>query len=106
MPSLLEQIQALVAAGMVAPSGHGGVRMQERALPERDLAYGIDDAIVVEEYPVGNIGPSVLLLQYDTSDQPLHVVWGIKRGEADVAWVITAYRPDDRWESDLMTRRR
>ena len=105
MPSLLEQVQALVAAGMLAPTGHGGLRMQERTLPETILTHGIADATVVEEYPEGNIGPSVLLLQYDAFGQPLHVVWGIKRGQTDLAWVITAYRPDDRWESDLMTRR-
>ena len=80
--------------------------MVSRTLPETDLTYGIADAIVVEEYPEGNIGPSILLLQFDSAGQPLHVVWGIKRDRTDVAWVVTAYRPDDRWESDLMTRRR
>lgn len=106
MPSLLEQVQALVAAGMVAPTGHGGLRMRQRTLPETDLAYGIADVIVVEEYPPDDIGPSLLLLQYDEEGLALHVVWGIRSDGADAAWVITAYRPDDRWEPDLMTRRR
>ena len=106
MPSLMEQVQALVAAGRVEPTGHGNIRMRQRTLPEADLTYGIADAIVVEEYPPDDIGPSVLLLQYDEAGQPLHVVWGIKRDRTDMAWVVTAYRPDDRWESDLMTRRR
>ena len=106
MPTLLERVQAMVAAGNFRPSGHGGARMTSRELPEADLIYGITDAVVVEEYPEGDIGPSILLLQYDEEGFPLHVVWGIKRDDTEMAWVVTAYRPDDRWESDLMTRRR
>ena len=106
MPSLMEQVQALVAAGRWDASEHGKFRRATRRFSDADLVGGITDAVVVEEYPTGEIGPSLLSLQYDAAGQPLHVVWGIKQDRADVAWVITAYRPDDRWESDLMTRRR
>ena len=99
-------MQALAAAVRIEPTGHGDLRIRQRALAEADLTYGIADALVVEEYPPDDIGPSILLLQYDEEGQPLHVVWSIKRDRVDIAWVITAYRPDDRWESDLMPRRR
>ena len=106
MSALLERIQALVAAGWWEASDHGDLRMRERTLPGSVLTYGVADAIVIEEYPPDDIGPSILLLQFDESGEPLHVVWGIRWDRSDVAWVITAYRPDNRWETDLTTRRR
>ena len=110
MPSLLEQIQALVASGRFRPSDHGAARMSLRGISEADLAHGIADAILVEEYPANNdddIGPATLLLQHDAAGRPLHVVWGIKSAETDLAWVVTTYRPDidARWEADFVTRR-
>ena len=106
MPSLLEQVQALVAAGRWIPSGHGGLRRDQRGMDNADLVHGLANAVVVEEYPPDDIGPSLLLLQYDREGTPLHVVWGIRTDRDDLAWVITAYRPDDRWDTDLTTRRR
>ena len=110
MTSLLEQVQALVADGRFRPSDHGAARMSLRGISQADLAYGIADAILVEEYPANNaddIGPATLLLQYDAASRPLHVVWGIKSAETDMAWVVTTYRPDTdaRWEADFVTRR-
>lgn len=105
MPRLLEQVQALVAAGRWDASGHGKFRRSTRGFSDADLIGGIMDAVVVEEYPTGEVGPSLLSLQCDAAGQPLHVVWGIKESDPDLAWVITAYRPDERWEPDLMTRR-
>ena len=110
MPSPLERVQALVAAGRFRPSDHGAARMTLRGISQADLAYGIADAILVEEYPANNdddIGPAILLLQYDATSRPLHVVWGIKSAETDMAWVVTTYRPDmdARWEANFVTRR-
>ena len=105
MPTLLEQIQALVAAGHWDASEHGKFRRATRGFSEDDLIGGIMDAVAVEEYPADEIGPSLLSLQHDAAGQPLHLVWGIKESDADMAWVVTAYYPEDRWESDLMTRR-
>ena len=110
MLSLLEQIQALVAAGRFRPSDHGAARMSSRSISPADLAYGIADAILVEQYPANSdddIGPSILLLQYDAASRPLHVVWGIRSGGTGLAWVVTTYSPDadDRWEADFVTRR-
>lgn len=110
MPTLMERIRELVAAGRFRPSDHGAARMLLRGISQADLAYGIADAILVEEYPVNDdddIGPATLLLQYDAASRPLHVVWGIKSADTDMAWVVTTYRPDTdaRWEADFVTRR-
>ena len=40
------------------------------------------------------------------NDNPIHAVWGIPKGHATPAVLVTAYRPDpSRWE-DGFTRRR
>ena len=105
MPTLLEQIQALVAAGRWDPSEHGGIRRDERGFQNSDLIHDIAEATTVELYNDPGERPAVLLLQHDRSGTPLHVVWGIHPDTGD-ALVITAYYPGlDRWEPDLMTRR-
>lgn len=105
MPTLLEQIQALVAAGQWTPSGHGGFRWDQRGLDDADLIHDIAEAITVELYDEHGQRPAVLLLQRDRSGTQIHVLWGFHSGTGD-ALVITAYYPGlDRWEPDLMTRR-
>ena len=103
--TLLEQIQALVAAGRWRPSDHGSVRMSTRAIPDADLLHALPDALTVESYPDDKRGPSVLALQYDRSGNAFHAVWGFAPDNGD-ALVITAYYPGlERWEPDLVTRR-
>lgn len=105
MPSLMEQVQALVAAGRWDASGHGGLRRDQRGLDDADLIHDIVEATTVELYDESGERPAVLLLQHDRSGASLHVVWGIHPDTGD-ALVITAYYPGlDRWEPDLMTRR-
>ena len=106
MPTLLEQIQALVAAGRWDPSEHGRIRRDQRGIQNADLIHGLAEAIVVELYNEPGERPAVLLLQHDRSGTPLHVIWGFDADTGD-ALVITTYRPGlDIWEPDLMTRRR
>ena len=106
MPTILEQIQALVAAGRVRPSRHGRIRRDERGIHNSDLVHGLAEAIVVELYNDPGERPAVLLLQYDRSGIPLHVIWGFDADTGD-ALVIATYRPGlDIWEPDLMTRRK
>lgn len=106
MPTLLEQIQALVAAGRWDASGHGRRRMNARVIPEADLLHGLAEAVVVESYPDDGEGPCLLALQYTRRRTPIHVVWGFKNGSDRIAWVITTYYPDSgEWEADFITRR-
>ena len=104
--TLLEQIQALVAAGRWEASGHARRRMRTRFIPEANLIYGIAGAVVVESYPEHTEGPCLLALQYDARGNPIHIVWGFKYDPDPVASVITAYYPDlDIWEPDFMRRK-
>jgi hypothetical protein len=67
---------------------------------------GLESAQVVEDYPEHSRGPCVLCLQLEDGGRRVHVLWGLANRNADVATIITAYRPDPaRWTSDLMTRR-
>ena len=50
MPTLLEQIQALVAAGRWDASGHGSLRRDQRGLDDADLIHDIAEAMTVELY--------------------------------------------------------
>ena len=105
MPSLLEQVQALVAAGRRIPSEHGSLRGGQRGIDDADLIHDIAAAATVELYDEPGQRPAVLLLQHDRSGTPIHVIWGLHSITGD-ALVITAYYPAlDRWEPDLMTRR-
>ena len=105
MPALLEQIQALVAAGCWDASEHGELRRDERGLDDADLIHDIAEATTAELYDEPGQRPAVLLLQHDRSGTPIHVIWGFHSVTGD-ALVITAYYPGlDRWEPDLMTRR-
>ena len=71
-----------------------------------DVMSGAKDALVVEEYAEAMRRPSVLVLQRDRHDNPLHVLWGIPRGRPLPAVLITAYRPEpERWSADFRTRR-
>ncbi len=105
MPSLLEQVQALVAVGRWDTSGHGSLRGDQRGLDDADLIHDIAAAATVELYDETGQRPAVLLLQHERNGTPIHVIWGLHSITGD-ALVITANYPGlDRWEPDLVTRR-
>jgi len=87
-------------------SEHGYDEMIQDGIYARDVLAGLNGGIVIEDYPQYPKGPSVLVLQKDGQDKPIHVVWGIPRGRTSPAVVITAYRPDpERWTDDFMRRK-
>lgn len=106
MSDTFQRILTLVRDGEIRISEHGYDEMAEDGISAREVIEGIGDAAVVEDYPNYHKGPCVLALQRARTGGPIHVVWGIPKGQASPAVLVTAYRPDsDRWMSDFMRRK-
>lgn len=107
MSNTLALLKHLVASGDVRISEHGYEELANDGVTAREIVSGIDNAILVEDYPDYPKGASVLVLQTDTNEQPVHVVWGIPKGHTCPAVLVTAYRPDPaRWNADFKRRKR
>jgi hypothetical protein len=69
-----------------------------------EVLTGIHTATLVEEYSDYPKGPCILVLQKDSEEKPIHVVWGIPKGHTAPAVLVTAYRPDPETWTDEYTR--
>jgi len=106
MSDTLQAIKQLVADGQVRISEQGYDELSEDDIPIREILSGVQMAAVVEDYPQFGKGPAVLVLQFDGSKRPVHVVWGIPKGYSSPAVLVTAYRPDpEKWNGDFTGRR-
>ena len=106
MSGTLERIRELVGAGTVRISNHGYDELASDELFAGEVLSGLASAKLVEDYPNHGKGPCVLVLQADAQDRPIHVVWGIPKGQTEPAVLVTAHRPDKNlWENDFLRRR-
>ncbi len=105
MSQTFELVRSLVAKGEVLISEHGHDELADDNIKVKEAIEGVPQALVVEDYPNYYKGPCVLVLQHDREEQPIHVVWGIPKGKASPAVLVTAYRPDaDEWTDDFRRR--
>jgi hypothetical protein len=105
MSETLRRVQTLVLAGDYLISDHGYDELAKDAILPADALMSIATAVAVEDYPDRVRGPSVLALQRDGDDRPIHVLWGIPVGRRNPAVLVTAYRPDpELWNSDFTKR--
>ncbi len=103
---VISLIRALIVEGDMEVTQHGLRELSADRILIDDVVDGVDKAIVVEEYPNAQRGPSVLVLQRDRNDNPVHLVWGVPRDGLRPAVLITAYRPDPkRWTTDFTARK-
>ncbi len=106
MSDTLKIVQALAIRGEVLFSDHAYERLEENDIDAFTISSGAASAIALEDYPEAHLGPSVLVLQHDLGGRPVHAVWGLRKGTAGPAVVITVYRPDPNlWSADFRSRK-
>jgi len=106
MNKIFELILDLIDRKEVLVSDHGYDELAEDDILVREVLDNASEATIVEDYPDYAKGPCVLVLQKDSQGRPIHVVWGIPKGEVSPAVLVTAYRPDpDRWSDDFIRRK-
>lgn len=107
MSRIYTEVVKLIKKGEVLISSHGYEELANDKILLRDIIETIDEAMVINEYPDYSKGPCVLVLQNDSTDKPLHVVWGIPKDKQTPAVLVTAYRLNrERWNEDFSRRKK
>jgi hypothetical protein len=105
MGDTLRRVCVLVLAGEVKISEHGYDELVVDGISIREIFEGVQDALLIEEYPSFGKGPCVLVRQIDGHGKAIHAVWGIPKDALSPAVLVTAYRPDpERWVDDYSRR--
>lgn len=107
MNEILRRVQALIARGEYLISRHGFHELLADDILTEDVIAGVTQAILVEDYPDSRKEPSILVLQHDRDNRPVHVMWGIPKAQGTPAVLVTAYRPTpELWSDDLLKRKK
>jgi hypothetical protein len=106
MSETLRRVQMLVLREEVRISDHGFEKLRKDDILLDDTLAGILVAKAIEDYPDRDRGPSVLALQRDPNNRPIHTVWAIPTGQAGPAVLVTVYRPDPaQWDEEFERRK-
>ena len=73
MIKIFKAILDLIERNEIVISNHGCDELADDLIFVRDIIAGINEAVVIENYPEYPKGPCVLLLQKDSSGNPIHV---------------------------------
>src|ERR671919_605536 len=92
MSETFDKVCALVERGEIKVSEHGYDEMSDEDILARDVLAGVSEGIVVEDYPTYAKGPCVLVLQKDSDQRPIHVVWGIPKDLSSPAAVVSPFK--------------
>jgi hypothetical protein len=70
-----------------------------------DIVAGVSLGEAIEDYPDYHAGPCCLVFQRDPAGNPIHTLWGLRKGTSEPAVLITCYRPDPSlWDETLRRR--
>ncbi|MFZ3048910.1 MAG: DUF4258 domain-containing protein [Desulfatirhabdiaceae bacterium] len=106
MTKTLEKIQTLAESSDILISEHGYDELSNDNLTVREIVEGVKNAVLIEDYPNYPKGATGLVLQKDSSGNPVHAVWGIPKGHNRPAVLVTAYYPDPQRWNDTFTERK
>ncbi len=102
----LDRICSLVLSANVRVSSHGYDELADDGIFVRDAIKDLRNALPIEEHIDYPKGPCVLVLQRDSNNRPIHVIWAVPKGKDSPAVLVTAYRPDpERWSTDYLRRK-
>ncbi len=74
MSKTFELIRHLIQQGQILVSEHGYDELAADDIFIKDVLAGINEGIIVEDYPDYSEGPCVLVLQKDVDGDPIHAV--------------------------------
>jgi len=107
LSQILAIVQGLLKRDEYLVSRYGYRELAADDILLDEVLAGIESAIVIEDYPDSRKEPSVLVLQYDRSGLPVHVMWGVPKINGTPAVLVTAYLPTpERWSPDFMKRKK
>ncbi len=98
MNDYVERITLLVKQDRFRLTEHADKERENDGLKISDLRNAFATSVLIEDYPEDQRGHSSLILGYDRSEKPIHIVCAIDKN--DIVIIITVYIPTmPKWKS-------